>query len=130
FFDEVSAMFCRQIAMLDLAGGRTAGRWWAYGIDATPSSGCRADVRAGGVVVPGPEHVPPAGAFSHGVTSDVAGEGGVFDLWRREAGLLAAGLGSGANLSNASLDGSGSLLDHLRLGDGAAAMYRDPDRLG
>ena len=130
FFDEVRALLSRQLAGPEIAAWRHTGLWWAYGITTTPQAGCIVDAMTGGPVAAGATHQPPHGAFIHGVTSDIAAEGGVIDLWRREAALLAAGLGSGANLSQVGGDGAGALVSHLRLGDGAAALFHDPDRLG
>lgn len=130
FFDEIRVLLCRQLAAPEIEAWRETGLWWAYGIAPSPRNGCLIDATTGAPVAAGTMHLPPHGAFIHGVNDDIAGEGGVFDLWRREATLLAAGLGSGANLSYIGGDGTGTLLQHLRLGDGAATLFCDPDRLG
>jgi ribonucleoside-diphosphate reductase alpha chain len=130
FFDEIRALLCRQLAAPEIEAWRDTGLWWAYGIASARPAGCLIDAGTGAPIAAGAGHLPPHGAFIHGVNADIAGEGGAFDLLRREAALLAAGLGSGSNLSRLGRDGAGTLLDHLRLGAGAAALYRDFERLG
>jgi ribonucleoside-diphosphate reductase alpha chain len=130
FFDEIRALLCRQLAAPEIEAWHETGLWWAYGVASTQPAGCLIDAGTGVPVAAGAGHLAPHGAFIHGVDADIAGEGGALDLLRREAALLAAGLGSGSNLSRLGRDGAGTLLDHLRLGAGAAALYRDFERLG
>jgi len=132
FFDELRTLLCRQLFAPEIVAWRSLGLWWAYGMAESPA-GCAVDSRTGKVVAAGPSHAAAHGAFIHGVSNGISAEGGVIDLWRRESSLLTAGLGSGANLTRVGRDearlGSGTLIDHLRLCDGAAALFRNPEHI-
>jgi ribonucleoside-diphosphate reductase alpha chain len=78
------------------------GLHWAYGIDG-PAQGhslCRLQVRqAGEVGQSAYEHPQPHACFIQSVGDDLVNEGGIMDLWVREARLFKYGSGTGTNFS-------------------------------
>jgi len=125
FFDEIRVMLCRQIAVPDAAQLRHAGLYWAYGIETGGHGACITDYRTGVVTRAADGHLPPHGAYIQGVTGGIAGDGGVMDLWQREARLLADGIGTAANVSHIGCgDAVAGLVDQLKVGDAAAGAFR------
>jgi ribonucleoside-diphosphate reductase alpha chain len=129
FFDETRAMMCRQIALPDGVQIRHAGLYWAYGIKTGADGACITDYRTGVVTRAGDGHLPPHGAYIQDVTGNVAGDGGIMDLWQREARLLADGVGTASNVSRVGGDDAATgLVDMLRVGDAAAGTVRRDGR--
>ena len=119
FFDEIRFMLCHRFAAPDASQLRSAGLYWAYGIAQRDDGGCITDYSTGTVVRATGEHLPLHGTFIQGVGGDIAGEGGIFDLWQREARVLSCGLDTASNVSNMAA-GRGGLRSHLHVGDAAA----------
>ncbi len=120
YFDEIRFMLCNRIAAPDAPQWRSTGLYWAYGVAPAMDGGCITDYRTGKVMRASEQHLPPHGAFIQDVSADIAGDGGIFDLWQREARLLSEGLESASNVSRIGSDGGKGLLRHLRVGDSAA----------
>ncbi len=130
FFDEIRFMLCNRMAAPDATQWRSTGLYWAYGITPRRLAGCITDYRTGKVVRASGEHLPTHGAFIHDVNGDVAGEGGILDLWQREARLLGDGLDTASNVSSVADGGGQELLRHLRVGDSAAYAILNPSGPG
>ena len=77
-------------------------------------------------------HPQPHACFIQGVKDDLVGEGGIMDLWTREARLFKYGSGTGTNFSNLRSDGeklsgggrSSGLMSWLKIGDRAASAIK------
>ena len=78
------------------------------------------------------EHPQPHACFIQGVQDDLVNEGGIMDLWVREARLFKYGSGTGSNFSmlrgeNEKLGGGGKssgLMSFLKIGDRAAGAIK------
>ncbi|TNE39378.1 MAG: vitamin B12-dependent ribonucleotide reductase, partial [Alphaproteobacteria bacterium] len=78
------------------------------------------------------EHPQPHACFIQGVDDDLVNEGGIMDLWVREARLFKYGSGTGSNFSflrgeNEALSGGGKssgLMSFLKIGDRAAGAIK------
>jgi hypothetical protein len=78
------------------------------------------------------ERPQPHACFIQAVTDDLVNEGGIMDLWTREARLFKYGSGTGSNFSalrgeNEPLSGGGKssgLMSFLRIGDRAAGAIK------
>src|SRR5207302_8432303 len=78
------------------------------------------------------EHPQPHACFIQGVADDLVNEGGIMDLWVREARLFKYGSGTGSNFSrlraeNERLAGGGKssgLMSFLKIGDRAAGAIK------
>jgi ribonucleoside-diphosphate reductase alpha chain len=77
-------------------------------------------------------HPQPHACFIQSVSDDLVNEGGIMDLWVREARLFKYGSGTGTNFSNLRADGeslsgggkSSGLMSWLRIGDRAASAIK------
>jgi len=78
------------------------------------------------------EHPQPHACFIQSIEDDLVGEGGIMDLWVREARLFKYGSGTGTNFSRLRGDGeplsgggrSSGLMSFLRIGDRAAGAIK------
>ncbi len=110
------------------------GLHWAYGIDG-PSQGhyyvdhlSRRLMKSTSAY----EHPQPHACFIQSVKDDLVNEGGIMDLWTREARLFKYGSGTGTNFSslrgeNEKLSGGGKssgLMSFLKIGDRAAGAIK------
>jgi len=77
-------------------------------------------------------HPQPHACFIQAVKDDLVNEGGIMDLWRREARLFKYGSGTGSNFSNIRGNGeplsgggySSGLMSFLKIGDAAAGAIK------
>src|SRR5688572_11731252 len=77
-------------------------------------------------------HPQPHACFIQSVNDDLVGEGGIMDLWVREARLFKYGSGTGTNFSSLRGEGeklsgggtSSGLMSFLRVGDRAAGAIK------
>jgi ribonucleoside-diphosphate reductase alpha chain len=110
------------------------GLHWAYGIDG-PSQGHYYVDHHTGQVAPSAsayEHPQPHACFIQAIEDDLVNEGGIMDLWVREARLFKYGSGTGSNFSNIRgenepLSGGGKssgLMSFLKIGDRAAGAIK------
>jgi ribonucleoside-diphosphate reductase alpha chain len=134
YFDEMRYMLARQMAAPNSPQWFNTGLHWAYGIDG-PSQGHYYVDHATGELVKSKtayEHPQPHACFIQSVTDDLVNEGGIMDLWTREARLFKYGSGTGTNFSllraaNESLGGGGKssgLMSFLKIGDRAAGAIK------
>ena len=110
------------------------GLHWAYGIDGPGQGHYYVDPDTGRMTKSKSayEHPQPHACFIQSVADDLVNEGGIMDLWVREARLFKYGSGTGSNFSdlrgeNEKLSGGGKssgLMSFLKIGDRAAGAIK------
>lgn len=134
YYDEMRYMLARQMAAPNSPQWFNTGLHWAYGI-AGPAQGHRYCEHETGEVKPSTsayERPQPHACFIQSVQDDLVNEGGIMDLWVREARLFKYGSGTGTNFSSLRgadepLTGGGKssgLMSFLRIGDRAAGAIK------
>ncbi|HEY4140767.1 MAG TPA: vitamin B12-dependent ribonucleotide reductase [Pseudolabrys sp.] len=134
FFDELRYMLAAQMCAPNSPQWFNTGLHWAYGIDG-PSQGHFYVDPFTGVLTKSEssyEHPQPHACFIQGVSDDLVNEGGIMDLWVREARLFKYGSGTGSNFSalrgeGEKLSGGGKssgLMSFLKIGDRAAGAIK------
>lgn len=134
FYDEVRYMLCQQMVAPNSPQWFNTGLHWAYGIDGPAQGHFYVDHKTGELTASQSsyEHPQPHACFIQGVNDDLVNEGGIMDLWVREARLFKYGSGTGTNFSNLrgageSLSGGGKssgLMSFLRIGDRSAGAIK------
>ncbi len=134
FFDEVRHMLTTQRASPNSPQWFNTGLYWAYGIEGSSDGHFHIDHESGRLNVSDSKYVHPQAhsCFIQSVDDDLVNEGGIMDLWIREARLFKYGSGTGANFSNVRgagepLSGGGvssGLLSLLKVGDRSAAVMQ------
>jgi ribonucleoside-diphosphate reductase alpha chain len=134
YFDEMRAMLARQIAAPNSPQWFNTGLFWAYGVDGPSQGHYYVDFETGKLVKSKSayEHPQPHACFIQSVSDDLVNEGGIMDLWVREARLFKYGSGTGSNFSalrgeNEKLSGGGrssGLMSFLKIGDRAAGAIK------
>ena len=127
-------MLAKQMAAPNSPQWFNTGLHWAYGIDGPSQGHHYVDYRTGELVASASayEHPQPHACFIQGVQDDLVNEGGIMDLWVREARLFKYGSGTGSNFSklrgeNERLSGGGKssgLMSFLKIGDRAAGAIK------
>ncbi len=134
FYDELRYMFAKQMAAPNSPQWFNTGLHWAYGIDGPGQGHYYADYRSGKMTrsATAYAHPQPHACFIQSVSDDLVNEGGIMDLWVREARLFKYGSGTGTNFSALrgeaeSLSGGGrssGLMSFLKIGDRAAGAIK------
>jgi ribonucleoside-diphosphate reductase alpha chain len=134
FFDELRFMLANQMCAPNSPQWFNTGLYWAYGIDGPAQGHHYVDFETGKLVKSKSayEHPQPHACFIQSVADDLVNEGGIMDLWTREARLFKYGSGTGSNFSNIrgsgeSLSGGGAssgLMSFLKIGDRAAGAIK------
>src|ERR1700735_3336380 len=134
FYDEHRYMLARQLAAPNSPQWFNTGLHWAYGIDGPGQGHYYVDYRTGQLTASTSayEHPQPHACFIQSVADDLVNEGGIMDLWVREARLFKYGSGTGSNFSklrgeNERLSGGGrssGLMSFLKIGDRAAGAIK------
>jgi ribonucleoside-diphosphate reductase alpha chain len=134
YFDEMRVMLCRQMAAPNSPQWFNTGLHWAYGIDGPAQGHYYVDYLTGELKASESayEHPQPHACFIQSVADDLVNEGGIMDLWVREARLFKYGSGTGSNFSrlrgeNEKLSGGGrssGLMSFLKIGDRAAGAIK------
>jgi len=134
FFDEMRYMLANQMCAPNSPQWFNTGLHWAYGIDGPAQGHFYVDHQSGEVQRSSSayERPQPHACFIQSVSDDLVNEGGIMDLWVREARLFKYGSGTGTNFSalrgeNESLSGGGKssgLMSFLRIGDRAAGAIK------
>ena len=134
YYDEMRLMLCRQMAAPNSPQWFNTGLHWAYGIDGPAQGHYYVDFKSGALVASQSayEHPQPHACFIQSVADDLVNEGGIMDLWVREARLFKYGSGTGSNFSklrgeNEKLSGGGrssGLMSFLKIGDRAAGAIK------
>ena len=95
FFDEMRFMLSNQMAAPNSPQWFNTGLHWAYGIDGPAQGHHYVDFETGKLVKSKSsyEHPQPHACFIQGVSDDLVNDGGIMDLWTREARLFKYGSG-------------------------------------
>ena len=117
FYDELRFMLANQMVAPNSPQWFNTGLHWAYGIDGPSQGHYYVDYKTGKLTKSKSsyEHPQPHACFIQGVEDDLVNEGGIMDLWVREARLFKYGSGTGSNFSKLrgegeKLSGGGTLL--------------------
>jgi len=99
FYDELRFMLAAQIAAPNSPQWFNTGLHWAYGIDGPAQGHSYVDYQSGEVKhsASAYEHPQPHACFIQSASDDLVGQGGIMDLWTREARLFKYGSGTGSN---------------------------------
>ncbi|MBW7835672.1 MAG: vitamin B12-dependent ribonucleotide reductase [Sphingomonadales bacterium] len=134
FFDELRFMLARQMCAPNSPQWFNTGLHWAYGIDGPSQGHFYVDHETGKLQrsASAYERPQPHACFIQGVEDDLVNDGGIMDLWVREARLFKYGSGTGSNFSNLRGDGerlsgggkSSGLMSFLKIGDRAAGAIK------
>jgi ribonucleoside-diphosphate reductase alpha chain len=134
FYDELAHMLTHQMAAPNSPQWFNTGLHWAYGINGPAQGHWYVDAETG-QVRQSPDaytHPQPHACFIQSVDDDLVNDGGIMDLWVREARLFKYGSGTGTNFSKLRGDGeklagggrSSGLMSWLRIGDRAAGAIK------
>src|ERR1700737_546466 len=134
FFDELRYMLAKQMVAPNSPQWFNTGLHWAYGIDGPGQGHYYVDWKTGKLTKSKSayEHPQPHACFIQGVDDDLVNEGGIMDLWVREARLFKYGSGTGSNFSRLRGEGeklsgggrSSGLMSFLKIGDRAAGAIK------
>ena len=134
YFDEMRFMLAAQMAAPNSPQWFNTGLHWAYGIDSPGQGHFYVDYATGKLTKSDSayRHPQPHACFIQSVKDDLVNEGGIMDLWVREARLFKYGSGTGTNFSslraaNETLAGGGKssgLMSFLKIGDRAAGAIK------
>ncbi len=134
FEDEIAFMLANQMAAPNSPQWFNTGLFSSYGITGSAQGHKYVDPKTGEVKnsTSAYERPQPHACFIQSIKDDLVNEGGIMDLWSREARLFKYGSGTGTNFSNIrgsgeSLAGGGTssgLMSFLRIGDRAAGAIK------
>ena len=134
YYEETSFMLCRQMCAPNSPQWFNTGLHWAYGIDGPSQGHYYVDYQTGKLTESQSayEHPQPHACFIQGVSDDLVNDGGIMDLWLREARLFKYGSGTGTNFSvlrgnKEPLSGGGKssgVMSFLKIGDKAAGAIK------
>ena len=134
YYDEMCFMLAAQMAAPNSPQWFNTGLHWAYGIDGPSQGHFYVDFETGKLTrsASAYEHPQPHACFIQSVNDDLVNEGGIMDLWVREARLFKYGSGTGSNFSRIRGEGenlsgggkSSGLMSFLRIGDRAAGAIK------
>ncbi|MXZ69118.1 MAG: vitamin B12-dependent ribonucleotide reductase [Acidimicrobiia bacterium] len=134
FEDELKYMLANQMAAPNSPQWFNTGLKHKYGITGTPQGFWYVDEQTG-EALPSPDaysRPAPHACFIQSVADDLVNDGGIMDLWVREARLFKMGSGTGSNFSNLRAEGeplagggkSSGLMSFLKIGDRAAGAIK------
>lgn len=134
FYDELVYMMLHQMAAPNSPQWFNTGLYYAYGIKGKPQGHYYVDPETEELKQADSAYVRPQphACFIQSIEDDLVNEGGIMDLWVREARLFKYGSGTGTNFSTIRgkgepLSGGGTssgLLSFLRIGDRAAGAIK------
>lgn len=134
FYDELCFMLARQMVAPNSPQWFNTGLYWAYGINGPAQGHWYVDPSNGKLSrsKDAYTHPQPHACFIQSVADDLVNDGGIMDLWTREARLFKYGSGTGSNFSRIraageSLSGGGrssGLMSFLKIGDRAAGAIK------
>ncbi|MEE8330621.1 MAG: vitamin B12-dependent ribonucleotide reductase, partial [Acidimicrobiia bacterium] len=134
FEDELNHMLINQMASPNSPQWFNTGLHHEYGITGTAEGFWYVDPVFGDVVEAPDSYTRPAphACFIQSVKDDLVNEGGIMNLWVREARLFKFGSGTGTNFSSLRAEGerlsgggkSSGLMSFLRVGDRAAGAIK------
>ncbi len=134
YFDEMRFTLAKQMGAPNSPQWFNTGLHWAYGIDGPSQGHFYVDHVTGKLTKSKSsyEHPQPHACFIQSVSDDLVNEGGIMDLWVREARLFKYGSGTGTNFSSLRAAGeklsgggkSSGLMGFLKIGDRAAGAIK------
>ena len=134
YYDETCFMLVKQMASPNSPQWFNTGLHWAYGIDGPAQGHQYVDFRTGELKASTSayERPQPHACFIQSVADDLVNEGGIMNLWVREARIFKYGSGTGSNFSKLRGDGeklsgggrSSGLMSFLKIGDRAAGAIK------
>jgi len=134
FYAEHMYMLANQYAAPNSPQWFNTGLHWAYGINGPSQGHYYVDFKTGALTSSEDAytHPQPHACFIQSIGDDLVNEGGIMDLWVREARLFKYGSGTGSNFSNVRgvnepLSGGGKssgLMSFLKIGDRSAGAIK------
>lgn len=134
YTDEMQFMLSHQIGAPNSPQWFNTGLYHAYGIKGEPQGLWRHNLQTGVTEELSTAYICPqaSACYIQSVNDSLVNEGGIMDLWAREARLFKYGSGSGTNFSNLRghgerLSGGGTssgLMSWLKIGDAAAGAIK------
>ncbi|KIC08435.1 ribonucleotide-diphosphate reductase subunit alpha [Leisingera sp. ANG-M1] len=134
YYDEMRYMLATQRSAPNSPQWFNTGLHWAYGIDGPAQGHHYVDYKTGKLTKSDSayEHPQPHACFIQSVSDDLVKDGGIMDLWVREARLFKYGSGTGTNFSHLRAEGeplsgggkSSGLMGFLKIGDRAAGAIK------
>jgi ribonucleoside-diphosphate reductase alpha chain len=134
FYDELRYQLAMQMVAPNSPQWFNTGLHWAYGVDGPGQGHYYVDPFTHKLTrsKSSYEHPQPHACFIQGVGDDLVNEGGIMDLWVREARLFKYGSGTGSNFSRLRGEGeklsgggrSSGLMSFLKIGDRAAGAIK------
>lgn len=134
FESELAFMLANQMAAPNSPQWFNTGLYSSYGIKGKPQGHKFVDPKTGKLKnsTSAYERPQPHACFIQSINDDLVNDGGIMDLWSREARLFKYGSGTGTNFSNIraegeSLSGGGNssgLMSFLKIGDRAAGAIK------
>ncbi len=134
FYDETCFMLAKQMAAPNSPQWFNTGLHWAYGIEGPPQGHYYVDPanKALSRSTSAYERPAPHACFIQHVSDDLVNDGGIMDLWVREARIFKYGSGTGSNFSQLRGEGeplsgggkSSGLMSFLKIGDRAAGAIK------
>jgi ribonucleoside-diphosphate reductase alpha chain len=134
FYDELCYMLAAQVAAPNSPQWFNTGLHYAYGLSGPAQGHHYVDPDTGALAraTSAYERPQPHACFIQSVADDLVNDGGIMDLWTREARIFKYGSGTGSNFSalrgeNEPLSGGGKssgLMSFLKIGDRAAGAIK------
>jgi ribonucleoside-diphosphate reductase alpha chain len=134
FYDEVCFMLAMQMAAPNSPQWFNTGLHWAYGIEGPPQGHYFVNPSTQQLErsTSAYERPAPHACFIQQVSDDLVNDGGIMDLWVREARIFKYGSGTGSNFSALRGEGeplsgggkSSGLMSFLKIGDRAAGAIK------
>ncbi len=134
YYDEMRYMLATQMGAPNSPQWFNTGLHWAYGIDGPGQGHHYVDHETGELTrsTSAYERPQPHACFIQSCADDLVNEGGIMDLWVREARLFKYGSGTGSNFSSIRGEGerlsgggrSSGLMSFLKIGDRAAGAIK------
>jgi ribonucleoside-diphosphate reductase alpha chain len=134
FFDEICHMLAAQMAAPNSPQWFNTGLHWAYGIEGPAQGHHFVDPQTGQMTrsTSAYEHPAPHACFIQSIKDDLVNDGGIMNLWVREARIFKYGSGTGTNFSALRGEGeplsgggkSSGLMSFLKIGDRAAGAIK------
>ncbi|MFP3943742.1 MAG: vitamin B12-dependent ribonucleotide reductase, partial [Alphaproteobacteria bacterium] len=134
FHDELRYMLAAQMAAPNSPQWFNTGLHWAYGIDGPGQGHYYVNHQTGKMMRADSAYKRPQphACFIQSISDDLVNDGGIMDLWVREARLFKYGSGTGTNFSDIRaedepLSGGGKssgLMSFLKIGDRAAGAIK------
>src|SRR6056297_732258 len=134
FYEELSYMLANQMAAPNSPQWFNTGLHWAYGINGPSQGHYYVDGKTGELTESEDaySHPQPHACFIQSIDDNLVNEGGIMDLWVREARLFKYGSGTGSNFSKIRGEGeplsgggrSSGLMSFLKIGDKAAGAIK------